>query len=56
MTKIFVACKKCEPSDLMPHIQKRKFTFSEGQTDIWTCVHVITYESKHLETFEKISR
>lgn len=56
MTKIFIACKNCNPAKIMPIIQERKFPFSQGQTDIWTCVHVITYKATYPETFEKIDR
>jgi len=56
MTKIFVGCKDCDPKKVMLHIQKRKFPFSEGQTNIWTCIHVITYKATYPETFERIDK
>jgi len=55
MTTIFVACKKCIPEKIMSHIQERKLPFSEGQTNIWTCIHVITYKATYPQTFERIN-
>ncbi len=54
MTMIFVACKECNPAKIMDVKLKRNFPFSEGQTDIWTCIHVIAYKATYPQTFERI--
>ncbi len=54
MTMIFVACKECNPTEIMPVIKKRNLPFSEGQTSVWTCIHVITYKATYPQTFERI--
>jgi len=52
MTVVFIACEKCNPDKIMGVKEKRNLPFSEGQTIIWTCIHVITYKATYPQTFK----
>jgi len=45
MTEIFVTCGKCIPEKIKENIPDRTILFSEGQTTIWACVHVVGFRA-----------
>ena len=54
MTKIIITCKKCEPEKIMENVEQRTLPFSEGQTSVWTCIHVRTFKTHYPEQYLEI--
>lgn len=56
MTKIFVTCGKCDPEKIQDKIPERTLPFAEGQTIIWTCMHVKTYRAAYPAKYVELKK
>lgn len=56
MTEIFVTCGKCIPEKIRNIIGERTLPFSQGQTTIWTCMHVKTYKATYPAKYVELKK
>jgi len=54
MTEIMITCGKCDPEAIREIQKERTICHSEGQTTVWTCMHVQSFRATYPRKYVRI--